>query len=84
MTKEELRSDANALMDLEMMDTIVGGAECTSCAPGCQSCKQTCSSACGNNCQPGGKNGTTKPPTQTPEPTEPTVPPELRQIFPIP
>lgn len=41
MTNVEKFEDANALLDLEMMDSVVGGASCDNCAPGCQNgCKK--------------------------------------------
>lgn len=56
MTQQEKMADANELMDLEMMDTIVGGSsKCSSC-----------SFACSDSCLWGSKNkhDTTPPPTK--------------------
>ena len=57
MTNVEKFEDANALLDLEMMDSVVGGASCDNCASGCQEqCKSACSDSCAKTCQPGNKN----------------------------
>ena len=40
MTSREVLEDANILMDAEMMDAVVGGANCT------DSCKKGCKSQC--------------------------------------
>lgn len=47
MTTEELKTDINALMDLEMMDAIVGGHSCL------DSCNNGCINECKPSCQPG-------------------------------
>lgn len=51
MTTEELRTDANALMNLEMMDAVVGGRACSdSCTKGCiNDCKPSCQLGCSHS-----------------------------------
>lgn len=66
MTNKELKADANALMDLEMMDSVTGGA---------QMCSEGCLIACTESCFLSKKAKNTEPPTDTPTPTEPTVTP---------
>jgi hypothetical protein len=75
MTNVEKFEDANALLDLEMMDSVVGGASCDNCAPGCQNgCKKGCTTSCAKTCQPGNKNNNQGNgnviETTTPTPTE--------------
>jgi len=47
MRSREVLEDANILMDAEMMDAVVGGANCTdSCKKGCKSqCKHACATS---------------------------------------
>ncbi len=47
MTAKELKADANALMNLEMMDAVVGGAGSNSSVKGCfNGCRPSCMSGC--------------------------------------
>lgn len=59
MTNKEIKADANALMNLEMMDTITGGA---------QMCSAGCLITCTESCLFSGKVKNTEPPTNTPTP----------------
>lgn len=55
MTTKDLKADANALMNLEMMDAVLGGASASgcsneSCSKACvQECKPMCKQGCGNS-----------------------------------
>lgn len=50
MSTKELKADANALMDLEMMDTVVGGAGRNVCHPSCiKDCQPCCKQGCGHS-----------------------------------
>ena len=77
MTNQEKKHDANMLMDLEMMDAIVGGGECQSCSVGCQSCPQICQSC--QTCQ-SEQTGKTDPPTPEPTKEPPVGPPDLIEL----
>lgn len=63
MTQLEKRKDENELMNLEMMDSITGGALL---------CKESCLIACTESCILSKKVSNTDPTTSTPDPTEPT------------
>lgn len=63
MTQLEKRKDENELMNLEMMDSITGGALL---------CKKGCLIACTESCILSKKVSNTDPTTSTPDPTEPT------------
>lgn len=60
---KELKADANALMNLEMMDAVVGGASM---------CSEGCAIACSESCLITKKAKNTEPPTKEPDPTKPT------------
>lgn len=63
---EKLKADANALMDLEMMDAVVGGASAEECEKTCTSqCTLACKPACSAGCVSSQKNQTL-PPTDEP------------------
>lgn len=47
MTSKELIADANALMNLEMMDAVVGGTDSSASVQGCfKGCSPSCISGC--------------------------------------
>ena len=60
---KEFKADANALMNLEMMDSITGGASM---------CAERCVIACSESCLITKRAKNTEPPTTTPDPTKPT------------
>ena len=63
---KELKADANALMNLEMMDAVVGGASAKECEKSCTSqCTLACKVACVNHCVTSQENSTL-PPTDGP------------------
>ena len=53
MNAKELKADANALMNLEMMDAIVGGTDSNACRPACTG---DCETGCRQGCNNGGRN----------------------------
>lgn len=63
MTQLEKRKDENELMNLEMMDSVTGGASM---------CSEGCAIACSESCLITKKAKNTEPPTKKPDPTTPT------------
>lgn len=65
MSTKELKADANALMNLEMMDSILGGASENPCQ---KSCTQDCKPSCKTGCSHSGKNDRKNKPTKKTKP----------------
>ena len=73
---KELKADANALMNLEMMDAVVGGASAEECAAA-KCCKEGCLLGCKETCATTKRDGATLPPPTLPPTEPPTYPPVL-------
>lgn len=76
MTKQERQRDVNLLMNLSMMEYVVGGSSIEDCA-GVKSCKNGCANGCKETCATTERNGTTLPPPTLPPTEPPTYPPVL-------
>lgn len=76
MTKHERQRDVNLLMDLSMMEFVVGGSSLEECAAN-KSCKESCLHGCKETCAATRRDGTTLPPPTLPPTEPPTYPPVL-------
>lgn len=65
MTKRAKQKDVNSLMNLSMMEYVIGGSGIEECA-GAKTCKEGCFPGCRETCANTKRDGTAFPPTDPP------------------